>query len=63
MRWLRVAFMAVALAGGLASVGGTAWATTDDEGCQIRCATCKCNTNTGICDCTDCTISGCTNAS
>jgi len=32
-------------------------ATTD---CTIKCEKCTCNMNTGICECTNCTLTGCT---
>lgn len=62
MRWLRVAFMAVALAGGLASAVGTAWAATDEEqsgGCTIKCEGCKVDLSTGRWVCEKCTFPLC----
>jgi hypothetical protein len=28
--------------------------------CTIKCETCSCNINTGVCECKNCTLTGCT---
>ena len=56
-RWLRLAYGIAAVSGILAL--GVAPVAAAEEECQIKCERCSCNLNTGTCDCTNCTITGC----
>lgn len=61
-RFIKSSFAATYLfalaAGGLAIAASPSVARANEE-CTIKCEKCTCNLNTGICDCTNCTTSGC----
>lgn len=44
--------------GGVALFGSVAPAAAEEE-CVIECEKCTCNLKTGICECTNCKITGC----
>jgi hypothetical protein len=53
---LRTGFALAALLGAFASMPSFARAMEDEAGKTIKCEKCSCNLNTGVCDCTNCTI-------